>query len=1479
MNTNRSALLHVALHTLAASALPVAASAQDIISINLGANEPNGSINTGSALTAGALPVAGTFWNNMTGATQNTPQALVNNVGGASGASVTWSSANTWRSGSPGGTATSQNGNLTKGYLDDGGAGATVNISNVPFLAYNVYVIRGSDQGGGANNALANYRPLTVNGTNFQGNVNSPNPFPGTAGVSTSTIVGNVASVGYNWTNNDTLLDGGNFHAATNQSGLSLVIRGNTGTGRGPIAGVQIQNAYTGTLRYWDIDDTVAGAGGSSPSGTWDTTTPNWNNAAGDGSASAWTGSNEAAVFSAGTGATGSYTVTVSGTQTADAVILQEGNLTLSGGAIDLVNASVVRSFTTGGTLTIDSDLTSLGGISFDGAGSHVLNGTATYPGGTNISSPFNLSATGEIDGTSSVNINGATAIIDGSLTSLGPINLNSASILGEGTIVAGGNVNLANLGVDNNLTLAGAGSLTASTGDLLINRGSVTLSGNATASVRNLFNRTGGVTATLNINDSASVTVNEFMTLGDTTGAAMVVNQTGGSLTNNGTVNNPGGNSMSNRWGHWGGSATTTYNLSGGSLNLTAAPLYLSWDSAATLNISGNGVANLKGVNMGFGTRVNASTINLNAGGKLNVGSDGIITGGLTNKFVNLNGGTLGALADWTGSVPMILTADTVVDTTGGDISLAAAITGAGNLTLQGGGTVVLGGVNTFTGTTTVTGNTTLLFGLLGGHGPTVTVQPGSTFGAGNLNTPGTGVADNIVAQNGSQSVFRISSGTSDLLDVLDLNIDTSHTLTVVPAGIIPANTVIPLIDYTTLSGAGYAGVNVVSGNPRLVVSKEPDDGSTISVKVDSFDAVVWKGTDGTNPNLWDINTTQNWLTDSTLVASNFLQNDVVIFDDTATTTAVNLVGAIAPASTLFNHSTLNYSLSGSGISGNGGLTKEGTGTLELGNDNTYVGPTLVNAGLLRVGNGTSGSLPAASPVTADGDLELNLAPGGTYSNATTFTGTLEVTGTGNMTFSPVITDLSTGALVFDRDGTTRCVSSNQTAGTVTINSGTVAFDGSQSPNRLPAGKLVTVNAGGTMEILGVNALPNHTNSVNVALNGGALRVVTGTSPSTNDATGSHAHLGSLTMDGGEIRLGYSGAGTTYNEESFQLNGNITVVGSTPSAINAELGTDAGNSGIALQGARVFDVADVTSSPAADLVITAELENTDTPGGSLTKTGAGTLQFAGAIAHSYSGGTTVDAGVLLATGSVAGPLVVNASGTIAPGASTGSFAAGFTTLAGTYACEIDGPDADTLVVNGDLNLTGSTLALSVLGGGATEASYLIATYSGALTGTFGTVTGLPSGYAVNYDTAGEIRLVGGSDAYGDWENANGIAGAGAEIDSDNDGIPNGIEFVIGGDPSGPDSDSNALLPTITTDATYLNFTFRRTDESAPYDPVVEYGSALTGWTEAEAGVDGVVINETNDGFGAGIDSIEVKIPRTLAVDERLFARLKVTIP
>jgi hypothetical protein len=223
----------------------------------------------------------------------------------------------------------------------------------------------------------------------------------------------------------------------------------------------------------------------------------------------------------------------------------------------------------------------------------------------------------------------------------------------------------------------------------------------------------------------------------------------------------------------------------------------------------------------------------------------------------------------------------------------------------------------------------------------------------------------------------------------------------------------------------------------------------------------------------------------------------------------------------------------------------------------------------------------------------------------------------------------------------------------------------------------------------------------------------------------------------------------------------------------------------------------------------------------------------------------------------------------------------GAATIAGTYVYEVDGTNSDTLAVTGDLILTGSTLNVSELGAGATQAVYVIATYTGIRTDAFTISPPLPAGYSVVYnDDLKRIELTTGGDSYTTWEAANGIPGAGPEVDSDNDGIENGIEFVIGGDPSGPGSDSNALLPTTTLDATYLNFTFRRTDESASYNPFVEYGSTLQGWTQAQAGVNGVIVNETND-IEPGVDSVEVKIPRSLAdaPGTEFFARLRVNIP
>lgn len=1512
MNTNRSILLRAALRTLAVSAMPVAVHAQNVISLNFtdGGSAPGSTISAG---TPGAIPITANRWTNLNSTNgDGTAANLIDNTGAPTTTGINWISANTWRSG---GTTVNGNGQLTKGYLDDGSGGCQITLSGIPYLSYNAYIIVGTDQGGGTQ-GNANYRPVRVNGIPWSHN-------------DTATVQADANWTGQNWTDGASLVEGQNYLKVPNLGGLTLSVTGgnNSGGFRGPIAGIQIENSYNGIFSYWDINGTTAGAGGATPAGTWSGSAANWNsNAAGTGVTAPWAGAGHTAVFAAGADATGSYTVNISGTQTADAVITEQGNINLSGGTLNLAAPAVLRAGT-GASLSINTTLTGTSGVVLEGASDISISGAHTVSGAAVVSIPSLILNSG----TSFPSLGGlivgnnVTMIADSSsMTTTGAMSAgNGAQINSAGTALSiGGNINFTGSGysgsgastltgrglflnmgtVDSSvaltntsaITLTGVGTAQAT---MEFNGGSVSLLDSSNITTDRFVNRGNGRPHALTIGGSAQLNVTDDLVLGDNTNAAITVTQNGGTVTNIGTTNNPGGNDMSNRWGHWGG-GTTVYNLSAGTLNLTGAPLYLSWDSGATLNVGGSGIANLRGVDMGFGGRTNAAAINLN-GARINIGAAGIITGGTANKTINLNGGTLGSLATWTGTVPMNVLAATTLDTAGGSMQLNGALSGTGGLTIQGGGTVGLGGVNTYTGATTVTGNSRVLFGQGGANASVITVQPGSSFGAGSLTTSGIGAANNVISQNGAGSSFRVGPVNSDMVDLLDLNVTGTHTLTVTPTGLLAPNTVFTVIDYATLSGAGYAGINVVSSTPRAVITKEADNGSSIDVKVVSFDALVWKGTAPGNPNLWDLNTTQNWQTTATNVATTFQQNDILTFNDTAATGNITLSGTLSPASMEFDNSTVPYVLSGSGtLTGNTGITKDGTALLELGNaSNTYTGPTTIIDGILRIGNGTTGALPAGGALIMDGgEVQVNTAPGSTFANPVTMNaGTLAFKGTGDLAFSAPI-NIGAGNLYFDRAGTVVRSVQALVTGTITVNSGTFAFDGIQTQNFLPANKLVTVNPGATFEHRGLNAFPTAANAIDVEATDATIRVISGGSAASGAESQSHAHFRNLTLSGSALELGYFGTGGVYNEESFQLNGVIGVTGSTPSVVTTLAGANAANSGIALIAGSVIDVADVTGSPAADLTVNAELETSDANAGSLLKSGTGTLVLNNA--NSYPGTTTVPEGTLIVNGSLAGGAVtidpgatlggngaiggtvnITAGATVAPGTSAGDLTVGSTILTGTYQCEIDGTNADTLVVNGDLDLTGGTLNIATLGGGTPLGTYIIASYTGTLTGTFATVTGLPGGYSLNYNAAAKrIEITNGTNAYGSWEAANGITGAGGDADSDSDGIRNGIEFVIGGDPSGPNSDSNSKKPTSTVDTTYLNVTFRRTQESISYNPAIEYGNNLTGWTTAQNGVNGVIITETPN-IEPGVDSVLVKIPRSLAAGSKFFARLKVTVP
>jgi hypothetical protein len=109
-----------------------------------------------------------------------------------------------------------------------------------------------------------------------------------------------------------------------------------------PTSGVSLRAITPLTPSYWDLNGDTAGAGGETPSGTWDTTAAQWTSAAaGDTTTAAWTDGSVAA-FSAGSDATGLYTVTLAAPRSVSGLLVDSGDLELAGAALDFSSAPLV---------------------------------------------------------------------------------------------------------------------------------------------------------------------------------------------------------------------------------------------------------------------------------------------------------------------------------------------------------------------------------------------------------------------------------------------------------------------------------------------------------------------------------------------------------------------------------------------------------------------------------------------------------------------------------------------------------------------------------------------------------------------------------------------------------------------------------------------------------------------------------------------------------------------------------------------------------------------------------------------------------------------------------------------------------------------------------------------------------------------------------------------------------------------------------
>jgi fructan beta-fructosidase len=164
------------------------------------------------------------------------------------------------------------------------------------------------------------------------------------------------------------------------------------------------------------------------------------------------------------------------------------------------------------------------------------------------------------------------------------------------------------------------------------------------------------------------------------------------------------------------------------------------------------------------------------------------------------------------------------------------------------------------------------------------------------------------------------------------------------------------------------------------------------------------------------------------------------------------------------------------------------------------------------------------------------------------------------------------------------------------------------------------------------------------------------------------------------------------------------------------------------------------------------------------------------------------------------------------------------------------------------------------------------------------------NGRTVKHD---EVRIgrswaeVIGAGPFLTWADSAGLDGspgkeAGFDADPDRDGIGNGLEWILGGDPLA--SDASSLVSTSGAAPASLTLTFSRNEDAGGLaDFVVEYGADPAGpWISIPVtGSGGSYANGVNVtvNSAAAPDTVTVAIPASNAVNGKLFARLRATQP
>ncbi len=904
------------------------------------------------------------------------------------------------------------------------------------------------------------------------------------------------------------------------------------------------------------------------------------------------------------------------------------GNPSFSLGTPTTLTSTLVLSSATPITATNNSDATvptistgaaTLTALQFSNANPVITVNAGLAQTGLTISAPITQNA-----GMTSLTKSGAGALaLSGANTFTTGFNLNQGSlIIGASSTPTSGTVTSGPVGTGA-LTIAGGTSVLSSGGFTLAN--ATTVNGDFTF---------GGVTATNNL------TLSGAMTLG-AAGRTLTVTSPAVTATISGVITS---------------TATGTAITKAG-----AGTLVL---SSAANSLNGAGVAVTGGIlKDGVNNALpSSSAVTVSAGAGYDLNGFDQTTDTLTGPGFVTNSANSSKTLTLGGAATNITS---TLDTTLTDNILSQA-TSRLNLTKVGTGTLTVQAANSHSGVTTVSGgilsisNSSALGTVTGGttvaSGASLELQGGITVGAEALTIAGTGSATNGALRNLSGN--NVYGGT--------VTIGTGGATITSDAGLLTLNNATAAIAAATfpvtLNGAGNIAITT------------PITGTTATLTKTGAGTATLSGT-----NTYAVQTAINGgvlsITASANLGNASATNTLAINGGTLQTTGSLDLGTTrslalgASGGTIDTAATTTVTLPAA-ITGAGGLTKIGAGTLQLNGTtaNTFAGLTTISAGILDLNktpntNALVGD-SASSKTTADvlingGTLRLlanHQIDDSVYINMTS--GTFNVNGKTDTIFwftnsgGTYVSPRGSALTVTDPtwSGGTNDVFGNDTYGNLIISGGTNVVHGDETTG-LGAGSL-TVGAGG-LEFQGSNN--------NLTL-------------SSDNTT-----AGTLNLNGNVSFTGSAGTATITSGQALQSDG-VTPAVSQPGSIAGTINLGSAN--------RTFTIAD--GSAAIDMHVSAVIAGNANVG--LIKAGAGRLRLSGA--NTYTGQTAVNAGVLSVGAS-------NNLGDATAVTNTISLGGGTLESTGTF-------DAGS---NRTVSVSGTTSAIAVTGSNTL-------TLSGAITGT-----------------------------------------------------------------------------------------------------------------------------------------------------------------